>query len=143
MMSHKRIDITLLCAATVITGILGPAVASASPPPSPPGPDDAGYCGAHTDPYECWDNTGPATPGETAFINQIRGHLPGNDTRLLQVSRATCEMLQGGAATSYIVHDMAGELGISLTSAGQALDVALETSCPGLVVGTDGAAHPA
>ena len=49
------------CAALLAIGLLGTRVASANPPPSPPGPGEPGYCGAHTDAMDCWANTGPMT----------------------------------------------------------------------------------
>lgn len=123
-------------------GVIGAGFASAGPPPSPPGPGEPGYCGAHTSPLDCWADTGPITPGETAFVNEMRGEIPGDDTRLLQVGRGTCQMLTGGTTTSYIVADLARSLGVNKPRAGQVMDAAMDRACPGLVVGTDGVARP-
>jgi hypothetical protein len=139
-MTNRRFKAASFGTVVFVAGVLGAAVASASPA-TPPGPGEQG-CGAHTDALNCWANTGPVTPGETAFINLERGLIPGDDTRLLQVARGTCQMLVGGDTTSFIVEDVSQQLGVSPNRAGSTMDAAMETACPGLVVGADGAAHP-
>jgi len=141
-MRHRPTAIVSVHAMLIAAWFLTAAIAWGSPPPTPPGPGQPGYCGAHTDPLDCWSNTGPETPGETAFIDLVRGHIPGDDTRLLQVARGTCQMLIGGDATWYIVQDMSEELGVSHATAGQVMDAAMEDACPGLTVGADGVAKP-
>jgi hypothetical protein len=120
--------------------MLGAGVCSASPP----GPGDPGYCGARQDALDCVPQTGPPTPGEAAFINNVRGlHVYGDDAELLKIARGTCNMLLGGVSVNYIVPDIATHLGTTNASANQVMDAAMDTVCPGLRVGADGVARPA
>jgi hypothetical protein len=100
---------------------------------NPPGPNEPGYCGAHTSPLECWTDTGPATPGENAFINQVLSYqisgVPTERTRLLQIARGTCTMLVGGTSPNYIVSELAQNLGKSEGVAGQIFIVAQDQAC--------------
>ncbi|KUH86481.1 MULTISPECIES: DUF732 domain-containing protein [unclassified Mycobacterium] len=135
-MINRTIYVVGVAAALTVFANLGAASAA------PPGPDDAGYCGAHTDPLDCWADTGPVTAGEEAFIDRMRGQIPGDDTRLLQIARGTCQMLVGGSATWFIVDDVSEQLGVSEATADQVVNVAMDTACPGLVVGPDSVARP-
>jgi hypothetical protein len=116
-------------AALLAMGLVGGGLCSAGPPPSPPGPGEPGYCGAHTDGMDCWSNTGPETPGEAAFLNDVRGQVPGDDTTLLRNVRGICEMVEGGTAPSYIVSDIALRYGITNASAVQVMHAATYWAC--------------
>jgi hypothetical protein len=125
----SRLITGTFCVALLAAGLLGAAVASANPPPSPPGPGEPGYCGAHTDAMDCWANTGPMTPGEAAFLNDVRGQVTGDDTTLLRNVRGICEMVTGGVVTSYIVSDIAQHYGITNASAVQVMHAATSFAC--------------
>src|SRR6185312_5285896 len=91
----------------------GPMTPNASA--APPGPGDAGYCGAHTSPLDCWADTSPMRPGEAAFISRISSYnipgMPTDSNRLLQIGRGTCQMLAGGVTTEAVVNELANDLG--------------------------------
>jgi hypothetical protein len=120
---------TTVTSTSSTTAALGSGVASVSPPASPPGPGEPGYCGAHTDGMDCWANTGPMTPGEAAFLNDVRGQVPGDDTTLLENVRGICGMVNGGLVTSYILSDIAQHYGITNASAVQVMNAATSFAC--------------
>jgi len=131
-------------ACVLLTAVFG-TLTSPTAFAAPPGPADAGYCGAHTSPLNCWADTGPMTPGEAAFIGRISSYdipdVPTDSTRLLQIGRGTCQMLRSGVTTESVVRELASELGKTMAGAGQILNIAMETACPGLTVGYDGVAR--
>jgi hypothetical protein len=72
--------------AVIATGmLLGAGIYSTSPV-------QADSCGAKEDPFVCTARleTDPPTPGESAFINLVRGHVPGSDADLLVTGRTIC-----------------------------------------------------
>jgi hypothetical protein len=121
------------CALALVLAVMVEGLASPSAFAAPPGPGDPGYCGAHTSPLECWTNTGPATTGENAFIDQILSYriagVPTDRTRLLQIARGTCTMLSGGTSPNYIVKELAEDLGKPEGVAGQIYIVAQDNAC--------------
>jgi hypothetical protein len=124
-----RLTASALSACLLNLGLLGSAVASADPPPSPPGPGEPGYCGAHTDAMDCWASTGPMTRGEAAYLNDVRGQVPGDDTTLLENVRGICDMVSGGLLTSYVVSDIAQHYRITNASAVQVMHAARYWAC--------------
>lgn len=124
--------LVLACASLALATAAG-GLASPNAFAAPPGPGEAGYCGAHTSPLECWTSTGPPTPGENSFINQILSyHIPGaptDRTRLLQIARGTCTMLIGGTDSGYIVSELAQDLGLSEGNAGVIFINAQDRAC--------------
>jgi hypothetical protein len=57
------------------------------------------------DALDCTPQTGPPTSGEAAFINDVRGHVPGDDAQLLTIVRGTCGVLVGGTSAGYLASD--------------------------------------
>lgn len=96
----------------------------------------ADFCGAHEDAFDCAARmqTGPPTPGESAFISSVRGHVPGSDQQLLVTARGICNMLNGGGSSSYVQQETAAHLGTDMEGAGQVLGAALYYSCPSVHV---------
>jgi hypothetical protein len=94
--------------------------------------DPAG-CGAHEDAFSCTAKlqTGPPTPGESTFINNVRGHIAGNDAQLLNIGRTICQQISGGVSSRYVVTEVATHAGTDSGSAGQVVDQATEDICPG------------
>ena len=133
------------------TGLLGAGVSSASPDPR--------YCAEHPatgicsgtqgqpgncggDELQCWDVTGPPTPGEAAYINKARVYaVSASDTELLKVGRDVCISLINGGSTGYVVPEMAQHLGITNDQADQVMDVAMDYACPGLTIDAKGVAR--
>ncbi|WP_156425222.1 DUF732 domain-containing protein [Mycobacterium sp. GA-1285] len=117
-----RILLTIPMAAVALAA---GGVAAAAPPAVPPGPDDPGFCGAHTSSWNCWSDVSPARPGEVAFINETLSYniagIPSDRDRLLQIGRGICQSLAGGTSPNYIVKFLAEDLGISESKAGQGL----------------------
>ncbi|ORV49992.1 hypothetical protein AWC02_05285 [Mycolicibacter engbaekii] len=107
---------------------------------------DPGYCGARQDPLDCVPYVGPTPPppnrAEAAYLNNVRGHYPGDDATLLKIGRGTCIMLRGGTSTDYVVHDVAAHMKITAAAADQVVDAAIANICPELTVGADGVARP-
>lgn len=126
------------CVALLVATLLGAGVSSASP-----NPGDPGYCGARQDALDCVAYDGPTPPppsrAEAAYLGSVRGHYPGDDATLLKMGRGTCNMLRGGVTTGYIVPDIAAHLGISNQAADQVLDAAMESICPEIHIGANGA----
>jgi len=91
---------------------------------------DPVFCGAHEDPPTCSPRSLP-TAGETAFLTDVRGHVPGDDARLLATGRGICTMLKGGESVHYVVPQVAAHLGITDEMAGQVVDAATAYVCPG------------
>jgi hypothetical protein len=106
-------------------GLLGVGISSATP-----GPGEPGYCGAREDPLTCSSQTGPPTQGEAAFIDLIRGQVPGSDAQLLAIARGVCNMLGGGASTKYVGDQVAAHLGITNEAGGQVMIAAKDNACP-------------
>lgn len=117
--------------ALVVISMCVATSALADPPPSVPGPGEPGYCGAHTDAMDCWADVSPPTPGEKAFVNDVQAFTPGDDDKLLQIARGICTMLDGGVATSYLVRDIADQLGVSQNSAVSIMNSARSSACYG------------
>lgn len=118
----------------VVTVALATVVGGFTSPSAFAGPSDPGFdCGAHTSPLDCWSNTGPATPGEIAFVDEVLSYhiegVPTDRTRLLQIGRGTCTMLNGGTSPNYIVSELAQDLGKNEGVAGQIFIVAEERAC--------------
>jgi hypothetical protein len=90
-------------------------------------------CGAHEDAFACSarNQTGPPTPGESAFINLVRGHVPGSDQQLLVTGRTICNELAGGISMRYLNGQVAAHLGMT-SSADQVVVAAVEYICPGV-----------
>src|ERR1700730_3357474 len=128
-MTASRLIAGASCAALLASALLGGGVCAAGPPPSPPVPGEAGYCGAHTDAMDCWANTGPETPGEGAFLNDLRGQIPGDDTTLLENVRGICTMVNGGVANSHILSDIAQHYWITHGSAMQVMNAPTYWAC--------------
>ena len=118
-------------AAIFATGLLGAAPFAQA---QPYGPGDPDYCGAHTSPFDCWNDVGPTTPGEATFINKVQSYhiagVPTDSTRLLQIARGACQELAGGTDGNYIVADLQESLGgIRESAAGNLLIIAQEYAC--------------
>lgn len=127
-----------------VVALMGTALVAAPPAVAdPPGPGEPGYCGAHTSPFDCWADTSPATPGESAFIERMRGKIPGNDARLLQIARGTCGLLEGGAANWYVEQHLAEKMGVNEGIGSATMTTALNYACPYLSLGPDGVARRA
>ena len=88
-----------------------------------------------SDPFVCTARleTGPPTPGESTFINLVRGHVPGSDTDLLVTGRTICHM--GGESARYVDQEVAAHLRTDMAHAGQVLDAAVEYICSGVRFG--------
>lgn len=116
-----------LLAAVAVGG--GPCLAS-------PAWADPDFCGAREDPFVCTARlqNGPPNAGESTFVKLVRGHVPGNDQRLLNAGRTICNQVSGGLSGRYVVSETSDYLGTSMASAGQVLDAALEYICPGVQV---------
>ena len=97
---------------------------------------DPAFCGAREDPFVCTarSQTGPPTPGESSFIDAIRGHSPGSDAQLLNAGRTICGELSGGDSGQYVDGEVATYLGTNSANAGQVVDEATEDVCPGVHV---------
>jgi hypothetical protein len=113
----------LLTVGCVVSAICSPSVSYADP----------AFCGAHEDAFTCTARlqSGPPTAGETAFINNVRGHVPGSDAKLLNAGRSICSMLKGGDSGQYVDTQVGSYLGMAPHSAGQVVDSATEYICPG------------
>ncbi|WP_434117112.1 DUF732 domain-containing protein [Mycobacterium avium subsp. hominissuis] len=75
-------------------------------------------------------DAGPPTSAESAFIQSVRGHVPGRDTDLLVVGRTVCKM--GSDSGRYVRQQVAQRLGTDTANAGQVMDAAEEYICPGV-----------
>ena len=89
------------------------------------------FCSAHQDPPTCSPQPRLPTAGETAFLTDVRGHVPGDDARLLATGRGICTMLKGGQSVHYVVPQVAADLGVTDEMAGQVVDAATAYMCPG------------
>jgi hypothetical protein len=89
------------------------------------------FCGADEDSLNCSPRSGLPTAGETAFLTDVRGHVPGDDARLLATGRGICNMLKGGENVNYVIAQVAWQLGITNEMAGQVVDAATAYACPG------------
>jgi hypothetical protein len=61
----------------------------------------------------------------------VRGYVPGDDGRILQIARGTCTMLNGGVATSYLLRELSTQAGVSADTASRILGVAQSNACYG------------
>ena len=118
----RRVVVTI--AASMLGAGVGLGPASADPP----------SCGAKEDTFACIarTETGPATAGETAFINALRGNVSGSDTDLLVSGRTICSEFRGGDSAQYVDGEVSKHLGMSTHSAEQVVDEATEYACPGV-----------
>ena len=121
-MAIRRFNRSVMGAALLAAGALAAGVFSASAARAEPV-----FCGAHEPPpASCLP-----TSGETAFLTDVRGHVPGDDARLLATGRGICHMLKGGDNVNYVVAQVAVQLGITGEVAGQVVDAATAYACPG------------
>ena len=125
--------VAVVVTATVTASVSTPGVAIGDP----------GNCGAHDSAIECADDSSTPTTSEYAFMNRLRGNVPGSSTQLLKVARGTCFLVrQGEVTTNGMVNDIAEYLGTSEASAGQVLAVAMDTACTGYTVAANGTTTP-
>lgn len=124
-MAVRPLDKSVVGAAPLAAGLPVAGVSSATGAQA-----DPVFCGAHEDPPTCSPQSLP-TAGETAFLTDVRGHVPGDDARLLATGRGICTMLKGGESVHYVVPQVAAHLGITDEMAGQVVDAATAYVCPG------------
>lgn len=118
---------TALAAATA-----GAALISAAPALADPlNPRDPDYCGNSPDILFCTEHLSTyPSPGETAFLTDIRGHFPpGTEARRLAAGRAVCLELPSHP-TSLLTEQVAVYLQIPNQTAGQVVDAARANICP-------------
>ncbi|WP_411550283.1 DUF732 domain-containing protein [Mycolicibacterium fortuitum] len=100
-------------------------------------------CGARQNPLECVELSAP-TPGEVDFINHLRGNVSGTDAQLQRAGRGTCiAVRQGEVTTNAMVQSISEYLRISEAAAGQVLNAAMASVCPGYTVIGNGTTKPA
>jgi hypothetical protein len=125
-MGARNLSASSVATALLAGGLLGAGIFSASPVLA----DD---CGAREDVFVCAArlDAGPPTPGETAFINLVRGHVPGSDADLLVTGRGVCRLGRYGTVSGRsAVQQVATHLGTDMAHADQVLDAAAENICP-------------
>lgn len=82
-------------------------------------------------PVTCPPQSGVPTARETSFLTDIRGYVPGDDTRLLAIGRDVCVKLLGGEPVDSVVPQAAAQMGVANETAGQVVDAATGYMCPG------------
>jgi Protein of unknown function (DUF732) len=110
-----------LAAALLAAGVLSATGARAAPV----------FCTGQQDLSTCSPKTPLPSAGDTAFLTDVRGHVPGDDARLLVTGRGVCNMLKAGENVNYVVPQVAADLGTSNELAGQVVDAATAFVCPG------------
>ncbi|ATA28184.1 hypothetical protein MLM_1570 [Mycobacterium lepraemurium] len=120
-----KLGCAVVCSALLAAGLLTTGVCAASVA-------QADFCGAKEDSFSCTArlDAGPPTSAESAFIQSVRGHVPGRDTDLLVVGRTVCKM--GSDSGRYVRQQVAQRLGTDTANAGQVMDAAEEYICPGV-----------
>ena len=125
-MAVRPLNKSVMGAALLAAGLLAVGVSSAHRAQAEPI-----FCDTHEDRLDCSPQSGLPTSGETAFLTDVRGHVPGDDARLLATGRGICNMLKGGESVVYVVPQVASRLGITTEMAGQVVDAATAYVCPG------------
>jgi hypothetical protein len=124
LVDAPKLVLAAIGSALLVAGLLTGGVYAASVA-------QADFCGAKEDPFVCTArlDAGPPTSGESAFIQSVRGHVPGSDADLLVAGRTICKM--GSDSGRYVRQQVAQRLGTDTGNAGQVMDAAEEYICPG------------
>lgn len=118
----------VVAACTIALGGLSAVAAVHADPLNPRDPD---YCGATADILFCTERSSTyPNAGESAFLTDIRGRLPGYDeARRLAAGRAVCLELPSHPV-GLLVDQVAVYLQTSKQTAGQVVDSARTNICP-------------
>ena len=125
-MAVEPFNKTVISVALMAAALLGAGVCSPSPARA-----DPVLCGPPQHPVTCPPQSGVPTARETAYLTDVRGHVPGDDAGLLAIGRGVCVKLLGGEPVDSVVPQVAAQMGVANETAGQVVDAATGYMCPG------------